>query len=74
MGTGNVTLTEYSKAYGVTYAHIARQAGVTPQAISAIARGDRAPSWEVAGRIEVATHGHVPRSNWFPPGPDKPEG
>jgi transcriptional regulator with XRE-family HTH domain len=69
MGTGDMTLSEYQKAYGVSYAHIARAAGVTPQAISAYARGETRPSWEVAGRIERATRGKVERAQWFPEDP-----
>jgi transcriptional regulator with XRE-family HTH domain len=69
MEIGTVTLAEYRRAYGVSYAYIARIAGVTPQAISAYARGETRPSWEVAGRIERATRGKVERVQWFPEDP-----
>jgi DNA-binding XRE family transcriptional regulator len=62
-----VTLNEYRDEYGVTFAHIARKCGVTPQSISEIARGVWNPSWKLAGQIEEATNGMVPRSQWFPP-------
>jgi DNA-binding transcriptional regulator YdaS (Cro superfamily) len=62
-----MTLEEYQAKYGTPYSHIARQCGVTSQAISMIARGLRQPQWELAGCIERATRGEVPRSNWYPP-------
>jgi transcriptional regulator with XRE-family HTH domain len=72
MGTGDMTLTQYREKYGVSFAHIARAAGVTAQAVSAYARGESKPSWMVAGLIEKCTLGKVERAQWYQE--DKPKG
>jgi DNA-binding XRE family transcriptional regulator len=59
-------LRQYRTEFGVTFRHVAKGAGTTLDTISAIARGKRRPSWHMAGRIEAAIGGLVPRSNWFP--------
>lgn len=60
-------LEEYRIKYGVSYAHIAHQCNYSAAMISQIATGRHSPSFELALLIEKATHGMVPRDNWFPP-------
>jgi hypothetical protein len=63
-----MTLDEYRRTTGVTYAHIAKQCDVSTSAISQIACGGM-PRFDLAVKIEKATHGLVGRENWFPPRP-----
>jgi hypothetical protein len=58
-------LASYRKAFGVSYAHIAKLAGCSAYTVIAIAGRRRRPGWHLAGKIESATNGHVPRSLWF---------
>jgi transcriptional regulator with XRE-family HTH domain len=60
-----MTLLKYRKQRGVTRADLAKRVGVHPHSLSQIAHGRRRPSWKLAGRIELATDGAVPRSLWF---------
>ncbi len=51
-------LSEYFEKYGVKAVWLAKKIGVSPQAISNIAKGAN-PSLEVAVKIEEATDGKV---------------
>jgi DNA-binding XRE family transcriptional regulator len=62
-----MTLEQYKNKFGTTYAHIARNCGVTQAAISSIATGSKRPSYELAIQIEDITRGLVPRTNWYAP-------
>jgi DNA-binding transcriptional regulator YdaS (Cro superfamily) len=64
-----MTLIEYRKTLGITYAHIGRLCGVSGANIHGIAKGIHKPSFEVALKIEAATHGLVSRENWYPSNP-----
>jgi len=62
-------LEKYCKETGISYAHIARLCGVSSATISLIAGDNHVPRFELALKIEIATHGLVGRENWFPPRP-----
>ena len=49
-----------------TLASFAKEAGTSHAQISRILNGKRRPSWKLALRIQAATGGEVPASEWEP--------
>jgi DNA-binding transcriptional regulator YdaS (Cro superfamily) len=64
-----MTLFEYRRVYGISYARIGKWCGVSPASISQIAAGIQKPTFDLALKIEHATDGRVLRDNWYPPRP-----
>lgn len=57
-------LQDFIRTSGKSQAHWAGEFGISPGFLSQILRGARAPSLDVAFRIERQTGGKVPAASW----------
>jgi hypothetical protein len=58
-----MNLLEYRKQRRVSFVALGRLVDANPHSLSQIAHGRRRPSWRLAGLIQAATGGAVPRSS-----------
>lgn len=63
---GMLTLREYLDASDLTDGELAELVPCTRSYITNLANGKQTPSYRMAMRLEVVTHGMVSHKNWFP--------
>ncbi|WP_146227519.1 helix-turn-helix transcriptional regulator [Pseudoroseicyclus aestuarii] len=58
------TLPEYLRDHGISQIAFARKVAASRSYVSEISNGIKAPSWQMALRIEAATSGAIPATSW----------